>query len=243
VCLRSERKNCRSGDAAVLRNKRYIEGLRLDCLPPESELVHSTWESELMNMAQLLAVDIPVALQQARVLVELRTAPNSALCEHGAPLISGQVLCSLFDASLNPTPAAYMELQNFLVANPFPQGWLAPLFCLWDTDLVRKGCAQCSTTQCQGTKCAHGLLGSSVDGIPCLNALGCCQQFESSATFSHSSWRKGVCSAKARQRTVPVRSMRHAEMDIPKKRPNSPNCHLCSIMPSIGCCLSFTKSS
>jgi hypothetical protein len=71
----------------VLRNKRYIEGLHLDCLPPESELVHSTWESELMNMAQLLAVDIPVALQQARVLVELRTAPNSALCEHGAPLL------------------------------------------------------------------------------------------------------------------------------------------------------------
>ena len=70
----------KSGDAAVLRNKRIIEGLRLDRLQPESELVHSTWESELRSMAQLLAVDIPSALQEARVLVELRTAHNSGLC-------------------------------------------------------------------------------------------------------------------------------------------------------------------
>ena len=74
-------------------------------------------------MAQLLAVHIPPALQEARVLVELRTAHNSGLCEHGGPLISGQVLCSLFDAGLNPTPAAYMDLQNFLADNPLPQGW------------------------------------------------------------------------------------------------------------------------
>ena len=113
----------KSGDAAVLRNKRSIEELRLDLLQPDSELVHSTWASELRSMAQLLAVHIPPALQEARVLVELRTAHNSGLCEHGGPLISGQVLCSLFDARLNPMPAAYMDLQNFLADNPLPQGW------------------------------------------------------------------------------------------------------------------------
>ena len=97
----------KSGDAAVLRDKRNIEGLRLDQLQPASELVHSTWESELQSMAQLSAVDIPSALQEAQVVVELRTAHDSGVCGHGGPLISGQVLCSLFDAGLNPTPAAY----------------------------------------------------------------------------------------------------------------------------------------
>ena len=113
----------KSGDAAVLRDKRNIEGLRLDQLQPASELVHSTWESELRSMAQLLAVDIPSALQEAQVVVELRTAHDSGVCGHGGPLISGQVLCSLFDAGLNPTPAAYMDLQNFLADNPLPHRW------------------------------------------------------------------------------------------------------------------------
>ena len=81
----------KSGDAAVLRDKRNIEGLRLDQLQPASELVHSTWESELRSMAQLLAVDIPSALQEAQVVVELRTAHDSDVCGHGGPLISGQV--------------------------------------------------------------------------------------------------------------------------------------------------------
>ena len=113
----------RSGDAAVLRAKRNIEGLRLDNLEPENELVHSTWESKLQKMAQLLAVDIPLALHEAQVVVELRTADDSSVCRHGGPLICGEVLCSLFDAGLNPTPSAYMELQNFLDENPLPQRW------------------------------------------------------------------------------------------------------------------------
>ena len=221
----------KSGDAAVLRDKRNIEGLRLDQLQPASELVHSTWESELQSMAQLLAVDIPSALQEAQVVVELRTAHDSDVCGHGGPLISGQVLCSLFDAGLNPTPAAYMDLQNFLADNPLPQGW--------------RLCSVCGTrTWCaKGVPCAalHSVKEQSVR-MDCWDRLS--TEFHVSmllvAVSNLNHWHffalrleKG-CLLRQSIKACLVPHMRHAAMDIPNERPNAINCHLGSIMPTIG---------
>ena len=80
----------RSGDVTALLQKRFLENLQLDSLDPEGVLIHSVWESRLIDINELLGVpvtSIPTSLQRAWVVVELQTVPDSTCCEHNRPMV------------------------------------------------------------------------------------------------------------------------------------------------------------
>ena len=113
-----------SGDVRDLKQRQFIDSLRLERLEPANGLVHSVWESKLQNLAGLLGARVPDQLQEARIVIELETAPDTDHCVHGAPLVVGKVLCFFFDASSTvPSAADYTSLGAFVVQNPLPHQW------------------------------------------------------------------------------------------------------------------------
>ena len=116
----------RSGDVTALLQKRFLETLKVDSLDPAGVLMHSTWESQLIDIHEVLGVpstSIPTTLQRAWVVMELHTVPASKHCEHNRPLVTGQILCSLFDSASTLLPTEIMRLTHFLDEHPLPQSW------------------------------------------------------------------------------------------------------------------------
>ena len=116
----------RSGDVTALLQKRFLETLKVDSLDPAGVLMHSTWESQLIDIHEVLGVpstSIPTTLQSAWVVMELHTVPASKHCEHNRPLVTGQILCSLFDSASTLLPTEIMRLTHFLDEHPLPQSW------------------------------------------------------------------------------------------------------------------------
>ena len=125
--------------------KRFLEKLKLDALSPDDVLIHSVWESRLIDMSELLgmtATTIPASLQKAWVVVELQTVPHCTCCQHKGPMVSGRVLCSFLESGSTLIPAELMKLTSFLSEHPLPQSWR-----LCSTCKDRTWCARAVTSE------------------------------------------------------------------------------------------------